>query len=126
MIAPVPLVVDVSLTRSAKTNATFYAPNAVIANDETETVWPLAIEVLERFRSDPEVPHKPCTTQVVPAEEVHKRQYPAVPVAAAVAEVIEPAVRTPVVDVPNVAEHGSDASSVPVAAAAQFEGTVPV
>ena len=69
----------------------------------------------------------PCAMTVVPAELVHRRQYPGVPVAAAAAAVIAEAVRTPDEGAaPNGFEHGSDASNVPDAAVPQLAGADPV
>ena len=87
-----------------------------------ETVWPELMAVEDRFKSEPEVPTVPCATQVVPADEVQSRHCTAVPVLAAVDAVIVPNVNTPLDGAaPNGLEHGRETSSVPDAAAAQFE-----
>ena len=68
----------------------------------------------------------PCAMQVVPALDVQMRQYPAVPLAAAAADVIALIVRTPEDVDPMGFDIGSDASSVPLAAGAQLAGAAPV
>ena len=88
-------------------------------------VSPAVNDTLGKFRSAPEVPQVPCATQVVPAELVQMRQYPAVPVAAAASEVMALIVRTPEEVVPIGFDMGSDASSVPLAAVAQLAGAEP-
>jgi hypothetical protein len=103
-----------------------YAPFAVIVQLDTPIVSPAVNETLGKLRSEPDVPTSPCATQVVPAELVQMRQYPAVPVAAAAAEVIVDMVRTPEDTVPIVADIGRLARSVPVAASAQLAGGEPL
>ena len=91
----------------------------------TEIVSPEVKLTLGKLRSAPEVPTVPCATQVVPAEDVQMRQYPAVPVAAAASEVMALIVRTPEDAVPIGFDMGSDAKSVPLAAVAQLAGGEP-
>jgi hypothetical protein len=120
------IVVDATLRMYAP--AGMLVPEAVCPAetplvDANGRMLPLAVDALVASEDEPYT--SPCATVVVPAELVHRRQYPAVPVADAAAAVIEFMVSTPADTVPAVDDNASDASKVPVADAAQFAGTEP-
>jgi hypothetical protein len=100
---------------------------SVIANDVTLTVAPEEMDVVERFRSAPDVPTDPWTFAVPP--DVTNLKNDAVPVASAdESDVIALAVRTPPDAAgANVELSGSCARSVfPLNAAPTFAGGVPL
>lgn len=99
----------------------------------TEIVSPEVNEVLEKFRSEPDVPTLPWMIRVVLEAAwqfvvllvVQMRKCAAVPVALADSDVIALNVRTPAETVPAVEDSGRDARTVPESTVATLAGCAP-